>query len=196
MVDILTGLVRAGVTVLISIHQPRADVFRMLTRVLILSGEGTTVYSGPTRLAAAHFEGLGYSQRDEGAVDVGGGSSLHIADYVLDLVIRSSHDEVDRMVQGYLSSEVAAKEREIQTSVAAYAVEGGEFDEENLIAIRHKASFCGQLRLLCGRLLRKSLRHPMHIVLTILVTLLMSLITGCMFFRTGIDTPGIQVRMR
>ena len=112
MVDILTGLVHAGVTVLISIHQPRADVFRMLTRVLILSGEGTTVYSGPTRLAAAHFEGLGYSQRDEGAGDVGGGSSLHIADYVLDLVIRSSHDEVDRMVQGYLSSEVAAKERQ------------------------------------------------------------------------------------
>ena len=41
VVDILAELAgRQGVTVLLSIHQPRPDIFRLMDRVLLLSGEG------------------------------------------------------------------------------------------------------------------------------------------------------------
>ena len=42
VVDILAALSgsRGGVTVLLSIHQPRPDIFRLMDRVLLLSGEG------------------------------------------------------------------------------------------------------------------------------------------------------------
>ncbi len=40
VVDILARLAGQGVTVLLSIHQPRPDVFRLMDRLLILSGEG------------------------------------------------------------------------------------------------------------------------------------------------------------
>ena len=46
VVDILAGLASAGVTVIITIHQPRPDVFNLMQRVLILSGNGRLVYSG------------------------------------------------------------------------------------------------------------------------------------------------------
>ena len=46
VVDILAGLAGAGVTVIITIHQPRPDVFHLMQRVMILSGDGRLVYSG------------------------------------------------------------------------------------------------------------------------------------------------------
>ena len=56
VVDILAGLASAGVTVIITIHQPRPDVFNLMQRVLILSGDGRMVYSGKHALflAALH----------------------------------------------------------------------------------------------------------------------------------------------
>jgi hypothetical protein len=40
VVDILADLTRKGVTVLLSIHQPRPDILRLMSRVLILSADG------------------------------------------------------------------------------------------------------------------------------------------------------------
>jgi ABC-type multidrug transport system ATPase subunit len=40
VVDIMAALARAGVTVVMSIHQPRPDIFRLMDRVLLLSGDG------------------------------------------------------------------------------------------------------------------------------------------------------------
>lgn len=40
VVDIMAELARSGVTVVLSIHQPRPDIFRLMDRVMLLSGEG------------------------------------------------------------------------------------------------------------------------------------------------------------
>lgn len=40
MVDILAGLAAGGVGVVLTIHQPRPDVFRLMHRVMLLSGRG------------------------------------------------------------------------------------------------------------------------------------------------------------
>ena len=82
VVDILSCLSGSqGVTVILSIHQPRPDIFRLMDRVLLLSGEGQVVYSGPTAQAESHFQQLGH---------VAPSPSTSIADYMLDLVIRVS----------------------------------------------------------------------------------------------------------
>lgn len=46
MVGILARLGARGVTVLLSIHQPRPDILRLMDRTLILSATGEIVYSG------------------------------------------------------------------------------------------------------------------------------------------------------
>ncbi len=40
VVDILSGLASAGVTVIMTIHQPRPDILRLMDRMLLLSGNG------------------------------------------------------------------------------------------------------------------------------------------------------------
>lgn len=50
------------------------------------------VYSGPVCSAADHFSGLGHSPAN---------ASINIADYMLDTVIRSSGEEVGRLVEAF-----------------------------------------------------------------------------------------------
>ena len=40
IVDILAELARGGVNVILTIHQPRPDVFRLMDTVLLISGNG------------------------------------------------------------------------------------------------------------------------------------------------------------
>ena len=40
VVDIMACLALSGVTVVMSIHQPRPDIFRLMDRVLLMSGQG------------------------------------------------------------------------------------------------------------------------------------------------------------
>ena len=58
VVDILAALGDQGVTVVLSIHQPRPDVFRLLDRVLVMSKMGDVVYCGASERAEAHFAAL------------------------------------------------------------------------------------------------------------------------------------------
>ena len=44
MVDILSALASAGVTVIITIHQPRPDILRLMDRMLLLSGNGKVTH--------------------------------------------------------------------------------------------------------------------------------------------------------
>lgn len=45
MVDILAALAASGCGVVLTIHQPRPDVFRLMHRVLLLSGRGQVLIS-------------------------------------------------------------------------------------------------------------------------------------------------------
>lgn len=49
VVGILARLGARGVTVLLSIHQPRPDILRLMDRTLILSAVGEIVYSGAVK---------------------------------------------------------------------------------------------------------------------------------------------------
>ena len=117
VVDILAALGDGGVTVVLSIHQPRPDVFRLLDRILVMSGTGRAVYSGASNSAEAHFESLGYAPpRPEG---------VNVADYVLDVVLRASDDEAKRMVLDFDASAAAARDATARARIAAVHAESG-----------------------------------------------------------------------
>jgi ABC-type multidrug transport system ATPase subunit len=80
VVAILNRLSTDGVTVALSIHQPRSDIFSMLSHILLLSSEGRMVFSGPASSARAHFSSLGHVAPD----------NVNIADFLLDVTIRAS----------------------------------------------------------------------------------------------------------
>ena len=184
VVDILAGLCRRGVTCVLCIHQPRPDMFRLLTRVLVLSGDGAMVFSGPSHLAGAHFSSLGHPPP----------AGVNVADFMLDMVLHSTPDEVARLVDGFRSSEVQggnallAERAQLQVSYSATS-------RPQAPSSRYTAGYGLQLRMLCGRLLRNAYRHPLLFWLQFGATLAVALCLGVVFARAGVDTPGIQDRL-
>ena len=211
VVDILAGLGALGVTILLSIHQPRPDIFRLLDRVCVLSSHGGVVYCGPSDAAESHFASLPYviSPRE---------TSVHIADYVLDVVLRSTDEDVRRMIDDFRISRIRARndayvrrlarrveeEEEEEEGGGATAMRtpksrrrrvAASRDAERALSRKHVAPFAKQTRLLCGRLLRNLGRHPFLLAIHLLGAFAVAVGVGSIFYDVGSDQGGIQNRM-
>eukprot|EP00891_Asterochloris_glomerata_P009058 jgi/Astpho2/9058/e_gw1.00133.213.1_t len=178
VVDILAQLASSGTTVILSIHQPRPDILRLMTRMLLLSSNGQVVYSGPMAAAAAHFRQQGF-QPDS--------LRSNIADFMLDLVIKSGDDQVSQLIHEFAGSQIVASDREA----------AGLLREKprSLPAPRPQGPFGLQLRVLSTRIMRKLYRHPFLILVNFIATLVTAISLGLVFRNVGVDTPGIQNRL-
>ena len=205
VVDILSGLSRTGVTVLLSIHQPRPDIFRLLDRVMVLSGQGAVVYSGPSDRAEGHFASMSYAAAPD--------KTLHIADFMLDTVLRASDEDVRRMIDDYKGSDIlrgdethvaglirAAEERvgprrgvEMGRRGGGGGSNGGSRNTHT--RERYHAPFWRQMRLLCGRLLRNMYRHPFLLTVHFTAAFVVALGVGAVFWQVGSNQGGIQNRL-
>ncbi|GIL42172.1 hypothetical protein Vafri_236 [Volvox africanus] len=182
VVEVLAGLAGGGVNVLLSIHQPRPDVLRAMDRLLLLSGDGRVVYGGAVTEAAAHFAGLGM-----GLSPPAPESGINIADWLLDLVIKSPREVVTAMADAYHASAAAAT---AAATVAALA--------DSPIPMpppKYFPSYWLQLRALSVRLLRNSYRHPFSVALNFVATLAVAVCLGLIFHNSGTETKGIQNRL-
>jgi len=193
VVDILSGLGAMGTTVLLSIHQPRPDIFRLLDRVLVLGAEGSVVYSGPSSLASAHFNSMSFVTLPS--------TDLHIADYMLDVVLKSSRSDVKRMVRAFAESEIEANNNVVHSDLCAQrlsvspqlmSIDGVETED---VEKKHTATFKTQVKLLCGRLLRQMYRHPFLIYVHFLSSFIVACGVGGIFWHSGMNQGGIQNRM-
>jgi len=193
VVDILSGLGAMGTTVLLSIHQPRPDIFRLLDRVLVLSGDGSVVYSGPSALASAHFNSMSFVSLPS--------ADLHIADYMLDVVLKSPRSDVKRMVQAFAESDIEATNKVTHTELCAQrfsvspsllSIDGDAIDD---VDKKHTATFRTQVKLLCGRLLRQMYRHPFLIYVHFISSFVVACGVGGIFWHSGTNQGGIQNRM-
>jgi len=189
VVDILSGLGAMGTTVLLSIHQPRPDIFRLLDRVLVLSGDGSVVYSGPSALASAHFNSMSFVSLPS--------ADLHIADYMLDVVLKSPRSDVKRMVQAFAESDIEATNKVTHTELCAQrfsvspsllSIDGDAIDD---VDKKHTATFRTQVKLLCGRLLRQMYRHPFLIYVHFISSFVVACGVGGIFWHSGTNQGGI-----
>ncbi|KAG0242242.1 P-loop containing nucleoside triphosphate hydrolase protein [Mortierella sp. GBAus27b] len=78
----IKDLARKGRTVILTVHQPRSDIYELFDDLLLLS-QGNVVYFGKAQSASAYFESLGHE------CPVG----WNVADYFLDLI--TLHQEID-----------------------------------------------------------------------------------------------------
>eukprot|EP00854_Cymbomonas_tetramitiformis_P014918 gene14918-17634_t len=169
VVRLLADLARSGVNVVTTIHQPRLDMFLMMERVLLLSGRGEMVYEGLTRGMESYFRDLGYEVPP--ASD--GRSAIHIADYMLDTVIKSSQDSVTGLLA--LEEDTMFCALEVLSPLEASK-------------LRVQAGFGFQLYALSGRQLLKLVRHPFLVLLQYGVMLATAIILGALFYQSGTDT--------
>lgn len=97
VVDILSDMATTGVTIVMSIHQPRPDLFRTLDRAMLLSSIGQVIYSGPAIEAEKYFLDIGHASPRK---------TIHVMDHMLDVVIKADQPTVNALVHGFSTSDI------------------------------------------------------------------------------------------
>ncbi|VEU45179.1 unnamed protein product [Pseudo-nitzschia multistriata] len=74
--ETLSDLAKTGVNVAAVIHQPKIEILRTFSNVLLLGVGGRTVYMGPTENMESYFDGIGFPLPDQ----------MNPADYFMDVI--------------------------------------------------------------------------------------------------------------
>lgn len=187
LVRTLKNLAAKGRTVVLTIHQPRSEIWALFDSVVLLS-RGSAVYSGPMRDCLPWFEGQGYQMP----------AFVNPADYLVDLAAvdnRSQELEQESSARVERLKVAWAEVSRTQYSVESQPSSGkGLYGRINLVGTRHAASFGRQVRVMTSRTLKITCRDPMGMLAAIMQAVIMGLCTGYIFFNLSRDQAGIRSR--
>jgi ABC-type multidrug transport system ATPase subunit len=94
----LKDIAASGKTVIVTVHQPRSDIWQAIDNLLLLSGAGTMVYGGKREEAERYFKDIGYPVPP----------LMNPADHLLDVVSvdpRPANEETSRTRLAALTAE-------------------------------------------------------------------------------------------
>ena len=195
LVRTLKNLARKGRTIIVTIHQPRSEIWSLFDRVLLLA-TGSPVYSGLTQDCLPYFAALGHEIQ----------SFVNPAEFLIDLAaldIRtveaeaSSSARVRKLIeawQSHFASSHATKEEGRLTdegnlnSVAPTAV------VKQASKIRQHAGLGRQIVVLTERTFKVTWRDPMGVAGIGFEATAMGVITGWIFLQLSGDQQGIRSR--
>ena len=164
-----------------SIHQPRMEIFRMMTQIVFLTNEGRVAYCGPTRgLASYLVSALKLSSSSMGS---------NPADELLDAMGARS---ADVLVDCFNKSNEATRQGRVLTmleslpsvvSSSSQDKQGLQASMARLVDVRGKqrSNWLGQVYHLSGRAARNTLRNPLQFLLHGVTALVASLVLGSVF---------------
>jgi len=193
----LTGLVKRGRTVVVSIHQPRSSIYAMFDRLLLFSS-GNVMYNGEASTAVAYFANVGHA------------CPVHFnpADFFIDLVSvdTQSSDKGAADNERILAIATAAEKARLEGDGGALDVETGE--RQSVLACaelsrmeggcactgRYHSSLMEQFWLLFLRSLRSRVRDKAAIILPICGSVFFSLVVGALFSEMSLGQKSIQDR--
>ncbi|KAG0195339.1 hypothetical protein BGX33_003637, partial [Mortierella sp. NVP41] len=210
-------------TVIMTIHQPRSDIFYMFDQTLVVS-KGACLYFGPTDTAADHFQRRGLICPP----------NYNIADYLLDIAMdqelvakAKSYDDAEAEKangltsshQTHLSggnvvsrrggangnaSEITrtSDDRSYETSVRMEELGSAGSStaslSESTSQKRQKAvyptSFLTQLRVIMKRSLQTLIRDKSLLVLHFAVAIILGVFVGGLYFQVPMNLAGFQNR--
>ncbi|KAK0187369.1 P-loop containing nucleoside triphosphate hydrolase protein [Armillaria mellea] len=182
LVKTLKSLAQKGRTIIMTLHQPRSEVFLMLDRVMLLS-QGHALYTGVSSEAIPWFERLAHPLE------------LHVnpADYLIDVAaidVRTSEAEeasrsrVSRLIAAW-KSKSALRFPSIKHELAV-----SRFDKRDV----QRAPVGRVILTLISRKLKTSLRDPFGLGSALLEAVIMGLFVGVMFYHIPDSLAGIKTR--
>uniref|UniRef100_UPI00398F26ED broad substrate specificity ATP-binding cassette transporter ABCG2 n=1 Tax=Pristiophorus japonicus TaxID=55135 RepID=UPI00398F26ED len=203
---LLQRMSRKGKTIIFSIHQPRYSIFKLFDSLTLLAG-GRLVFHGPAMEALDYFAAIGYSCEPFN----------NPADFFLDIIngdstAVNSQKAVDRDLEMALDESAVKKERTIAENLAEDYSRSTHYHEMiselNKLSqgkngdsisvsrrITYATSFCQQLKWVTKRSFKNLLRNPQASVAQVMVSLILGLIMGAIFFGVQDDMTGIQNRV-
>lgn len=185
----LQGLAEEGRMVIVSIHQPRSQIFALFTNLCVLS-RGAPVYSGSAEEATDYFAGLGHPLP----------SRFNPADFMIDLV---SVDQISPEAQ----EETEARVENLHKSWAqrrgaadkASPTGDGSCMASILDALPKstpagQGSFVTPFMLLLRRGWREQMRDKFAVLFKTMFTMVFTAIFGFVYFQLGYKQVNIQDR--
>ncbi|KAI9224515.1 hypothetical protein BC828DRAFT_373293 [Blastocladiella britannica] len=108
-------------TIVLTIHQPRSDIFAMFDRLMLLA-QGRMVYSGPAADALGHFADVGF------VCPIG----FNVADYLIDLTVGTKDPATGMATGGAGAPEVVVDPNNVNNAIsAAVANHDSDLDYES-----------------------------------------------------------------
>ncbi|KAG0053618.1 hypothetical protein BGZ83_000759 [Gryganskiella cystojenkinii] len=178
------GLATHGRTVILTVHQPRSDIYELFDDLLLLS-QGKVVYFGKSNAAAAYFEALGHE------CPVG----WNVADYFLDLI--TLHQEGSPNAPSLETTEDFAKRYAdyLKTNPEAYLTralaqheDSGKTQRNALLnefkkqyTTEYATTTLTQTLLLTQRSFTNLARHPTIFQASLVIHIIFALVVGSLF---------------
>jgi len=179
--------------VALTIHQPGGKLWALLHQATLLSAQGQTIYFGPSRFAAAHFERIGLPKPDETSV----------AEHLLDLAADSEDlGIVSRLAAfGPAARPMPPVEYAAVSAHQSFGIEGS-LSDHTIVApssslTPNRAQGVGQweqFRVLLWRARVQNARNPAFVRALSGRTIAMSLVVGALFSGVGTTQQGAQDR--
>ncbi|XP_054840129.1 broad substrate specificity ATP-binding cassette transporter ABCG2-like [Eublepharis macularius] len=216
---LLKRLSRRGRTIIFSIHQPRYSIFKLFDSLTLLA-LGKVLYHGPAKKALEYFRSVGYecepfNNPADFFLDVINGDSTAVAagkdgqkSKATDGKIHTETDSenpveeeegvaksvVDSLHEKYIrSSQYQDLMKELQTWENAQGI--SQKKPRHGTQVTYANGFFTQLYWVSQRSLKNLIRNPQASVAQVLVTIILALIVGAIFFGVKLDQSGIQNRV-
>lgn len=201
---LLKRMSKQGRTIIFSIHQPRYSIFKLFDSLTLLAS-GKLLFHGPAQKALEYFASAGYHCEPYN----------NPADFFLDVIngdssaVMLSKEEQDN--EANKTEEPSKKEKPVIENLADFYINSTLYGETKAeldqlpVAQKIKGtstvrepvyvtSFCHQLRWIARRSFKNLLGNPQASVAQIIVTVILGLIIGAIYFGLKNDTTGIQNR--
>nr|XP_033799609.1 broad substrate specificity ATP-binding cassette transporter ABCG2-like isoform X2 [Geotrypetes seraphini] len=214
---LLKRLSKKGRTMILSIHQPRYSIFKLFDSLTLLA-TGKMLYHGPASESIEYFKTIGYecepyNNPADFFLDVINGESTAVTANKKDgefLSIAHSNKEtntvseyglekkesslVDKLHEEYLKSK-----QYTDTMKELQKIETGRKNKKKRSRLMNEVTyangFINQFYWVTKRSLMNIVRSPQSSIAQVVVTIILALIVGAIFFGVKLDRSGIQNRI-
>ncbi|XP_061490660.1 broad substrate specificity ATP-binding cassette transporter ABCG2-like isoform X2 [Rhineura floridana] len=215
---LLKRLSRRGRTIIFSIHQPRYSIFKLFDSLTLLA-LGKVLYHGPAKEALGYFQSIGYecepyNNPADFFLDVINGDSTAVAANKCGQNPKRTEVQIHMETNNENNMEEERMEKTLVDLLHEKYISSTQcqdmMDElkkiENVPGISQKRprpmnqvtyanGFFTQLYWVSQRSFKNLIRNPQASVAQILVTIVLALIVGAIFFAVKLDQSGIQNRV-
>lgn len=187
LIRTLKNLAEKGRTIIVTIHQPRSEIWGLFDRLILFSG-GSSLYSGTVQKCLPYFAGLGYPlppfiNPAEHLVDLAA-IDTRSPDLEADSVTR-----VDGLKQNWRQqseSQNLSYKKEKSTKITQY---NGQPPPTN-----RRTPVGRQVRVLTARTLKVTIRDPLGVLASMVEAIAMAVLTGWIFLSLDGSLAGIRSR--
>ncbi|NWW32649.1 ABCG2 protein, partial [Panurus biarmicus] len=202
---LLKRMSKQGKTIIFSIHQPRYSIFRLFDSLTLLAA-GRVLYHGPAQQAIEHFQSIGYqcepyNNPADFFLDVINGDSTAVAMNKADEcnTAESIEDrsEYDKTLAEQLAEKYSNSAYYQETKAHLESISSGNKKKTKALfrQITYANSFLHQLKWVSRRTFKNLIGNPQASIAQLLITALLGLIVGAIFFGLEENTAGLQNRV-